>query len=155
MLLGFWRHLLLITYLTQSQFNPGVWEGDIDGLIEHMDATNPKVLNGEILTSLFWRLLGSFNKMAAETGPLVGDPFFVFTFYFFPAFWSADVFPVSICRISMRAGYAAFGNCLSLLYPARTMFLRSICVMLLQNAGSRHRTSSQSSLLMKVLRQIL
>ncbi|XP_075111294.1 uncharacterized protein At3g06530 isoform X2 [Nicotiana tabacum] len=53
-----------------EEFNPGLWEGDIAGLIEHMDATNPKVLNGEILTSLFWRLLGSFNKVAAETGPL-------------------------------------------------------------------------------------
>lgn len=50
-----------------EEFNPGLFEGDINILIEHMVATNPKELNGEILTCLFWRLLGSFSKIAAET----------------------------------------------------------------------------------------
>ncbi|XP_060203329.1 uncharacterized protein At3g06530 isoform X3 [Lycium barbarum] len=53
-----------------EEFNPGLWEGDIIGLIEHMVAANPKALNGEILTCLFWRLLGSFSKIAAEAEPL-------------------------------------------------------------------------------------
>ncbi|XP_059305011.1 uncharacterized protein At3g06530 isoform X3 [Lycium ferocissimum] len=53
-----------------EEFNPGLWEGDIVGLIEHMVAANPKALNGDILTCLFWRLLGSFSKIAAEAEPL-------------------------------------------------------------------------------------
>ncbi|KAG5616550.1 hypothetical protein H5410_016374 [Solanum commersonii] len=53
-----------------KEFNPGLWEGDISILIKHMLATNPKEVNGEILTCLFWRLLGSFSKIAAETEPL-------------------------------------------------------------------------------------
>ncbi|XP_049395714.1 uncharacterized protein At3g06530 [Solanum stenotomum] len=53
-----------------EEFNPGLWEGDISILIKHMLATNPKEVNGEILTCLFWRLLGSFSKIAAETEPL-------------------------------------------------------------------------------------
>ncbi|KAK6794238.1 hypothetical protein RDI58_007691 [Solanum bulbocastanum] len=53
-----------------EEFNPGLWEGDISILIKHMLATNPKKVNGEILTCLFWRLLGSFSKIAAETEPL-------------------------------------------------------------------------------------
>ncbi|KAJ8537126.1 hypothetical protein K7X08_035527 [Anisodus acutangulus] len=53
-----------------EEFNPGLWEGDINGLIGQMVATNPKALNGEIMTCLFWRLLGSFSKVAAETEPL-------------------------------------------------------------------------------------
>ncbi|XP_015069856.1 uncharacterized protein At3g06530 [Solanum pennellii] len=53
-----------------EEFNPGLWEGDISIIINHMLATNPKEGNGEILTCLFWRLLGSFSKIAAETEPL-------------------------------------------------------------------------------------
>ncbi|CAN4080724.1 unnamed protein product [Withania somnifera] len=53
-----------------EEFNPGLWEGDINRVIEHMVATNPKALNGEILACLFWRLLGSFSKIAAETESL-------------------------------------------------------------------------------------
>ncbi|KAM3340540.1 putative protein isoform X3 [Capsicum galapagoense] len=55
---------------TSEEFNPGLWEGDINRLIEHMVGTNAKTVNGEILTCLFWRLLGSFSKIAAETEPL-------------------------------------------------------------------------------------
>uniref|UniRef100_A0A0V0J264 Putative ovule protein n=1 Tax=Solanum chacoense TaxID=4108 RepID=A0A0V0J264_SOLCH len=53
-----------------EEFNPGLWDGDISILIKHMLATNLKEVNGEILTCLFWRLLGSFSKIAAETEPL-------------------------------------------------------------------------------------
>ncbi|XP_010318176.2 uncharacterized protein At3g06530 isoform X2 [Solanum lycopersicum] len=53
-----------------EEFNPGLWEGDISIIIKHMLATSPKEVNGEILTCLFWRLLGSFSKIAAETEPL-------------------------------------------------------------------------------------
>lgn len=62
--------LLESTGNISEEFNPGIWEGDINRVIEHMVATNPKALNGEILTCLFWRLLGSFSKIAAETEPL-------------------------------------------------------------------------------------
>lgn len=83
-------------YFKQLQFNPGLFEGDINILIEHMVATNPKELNGEILTCLFWRLLGSFSKIAAETEYLVSDPFSYFEIYiFFAFFFSPVVFPVS------------------------------------------------------------
>ncbi|MCD7468760.1 hypothetical protein HAX54_007198 [Datura stramonium] len=53
-----------------EEINPRLWEGDINRLIEHVAATNSKALNGEILTCLFWRLLGSFCKVATETEPL-------------------------------------------------------------------------------------
>lgn len=142
-------------FLQQLQFNPGLWEGDISIIIKHMLATSPKEVNGEILTCLFWRLLGSFSKIAAETEPLVGDPFSYFDIYTFFLLFRHLICSLSFCRIRMRTGYAAFGICSSFLYPVQTMSSRNICLILLQNASSRHHTSSQSSLLMKVSRQCL